>query len=380
MNGETGHVWFWMETPSPHFAALFSALIARGVKVHVIAAHADAGAARRKLGWPDAYPEAPTTIPKDAAEIRLLLASAPASTVHICSRLDFYSISGRARRLLRNSGRKHWAILETIDDSGFPGVLKRLKYRMLIRYLGDSLAGVFAIGAATRSWLIDRGADPAKIFPFAYFVEQPSVKPASRPRVLRFCYVGQLIPRKRVDLLIEAFARAALEAELEIIGGGPEEARLRELAQKRAPGRVRFHDPVPFSDVPQRIASADYFVQPSRFDGWGAAVIEALMVGTPVLCSDACGSSLAVQASGGGTVFRHDDLADLERALQAASDAGRPSPSNRAELVAWSRCFSGPVGAEYLLKILAGRHDGHDAVPPWIQASPRRRLEARAER
>jgi glycosyltransferase involved in cell wall biosynthesis len=255
--------------------------------------------------------------------------------------------------------------LETIDDRGLTGCLKRLKYRMLIRYHGESLAGIFAIGAANRSWLIDRGANPAKVFPFAYFVEQPAPAPVERPPFLKFCYVGQLIQRKGVDQLIEAFAKAEVGGELEILGQGPEEAKLRALAEKRAPGRVQFYPPVRFPAVPERIAAADYLVLPSRFDGWGAVVVEAFMVGTPVLCSDGCGSSVAVTASGAGYVFRHDDLDDLERSIRAAASAGRLSKQQRAKLVTWSRCFSGAAGADYLLEILAGNVGGEDAVPPW---------------
>ena len=364
------HVWFWTDIPSPHFAGLYSELRRRGVEVHVIAASDDPGVDRRRLGWTDPQVDARTTIAERTSDVRCVLDSAPEGTVHICSRLDFHSTSGRARRLMKKARREHWALMETIDDSGPLGALKRLRHRLLLRYFGDTLRGVLAIGASTPAWLIARGAAPAKVFPFAYFVEQPAAKPGDRPPFLKFCYVGQLIPRKGVDLLIEAFAGAGRDAQLEIIGAGPEEGRLRALAEKRAPAQIQFHPPVAFSEVPAKIAAADYFVLPSRFDGWGAVVVEALMVGTPVLCSDRCGASVAVSASGAGAVFRHDDPSDLERAIRTAASHGRLSQAKRAELVSWSRCFTGSAGADYLLEILDGPAGFQEILPPWERQGP----------
>jgi glycosyltransferase involved in cell wall biosynthesis len=240
----------------------------------------------------------------------------------------------------------------------------------LLQSLRGTLAGVLAIGAGTRSWLIDRGADPAIVYPFAYFVEPPTPEAVQRPPALGFCYVGQLIPRKRVDRLIKALATARVDANLEIIGLGPEESALRQLAANLAPGRVTFHPPLAFADVPRRIASADYLVLPSRFDGWGAVVVESLMVGTPVLCSDTCGSSVAVEASGAGHVFRHDDVGDLERSIRTAASEGRIAASRRAEIIAWSRCFSGAAGADYLLEILDVPGAAQEIIPPWQREKP----------
>ena len=49
------------------------------------------------------------------------------------------------------------------------------------------------------------------------------------------------------------------------------------------------------SKIGNTIYQADNLVLPSSHDGWGAVTTEALMVGTPVICSDTCGSSLIVK-------------------------------------------------------------------------------------
>ena len=65
------------------------------------------------------------------------------------------------------------------------------------------------------------------------------------------------------------------------------------------------------------MAAADVLVLPSRFDGWGAVVNEALMVGTPVICSDRCGASDVIENGRNGYVdTRIERLVDVMRQLQ----------------------------------------------------------------
>lgn len=90
------------------------------------------------------------------------------------------------------------------------------------------------------------------------------------------------------------------------------------------------------------------------------------MVGTPVICSDACGAAGVVRASSRGGVFERDDRAGLVRLLERAIGAGRPSSAERASLAAWASCLGADAGADYLLEIL-DHVDGRGArpLPPW---------------
>ena len=60
--------------------------------------------------------------------------------------------------------------------------------------------------------------------------------------------------------------------------------------------------------IPEVICESDCLVLPSRYDGWGAVISEALMVGTPVICSDNCGAANVVTASNVGSVFSTNDF------------------------------------------------------------------------
>jgi hypothetical protein len=142
----------------------------------------------------------------------------------------------------------------------------------------------------------------------------------------RLLYVGQLIPRKGVDLLIRALAAANLPCTLRVVGAGPELEAVRELSE-RLHVAVEFvdwiHDP---AQLQLEYRAADFFVLPTLVDEWGLVIVEALSQGTPVLgsvYSDAV-AELVVEGQNGFT-FAPDDATSLSAALAgaAALDADR---------------------------------------------------------
>jgi glycosyltransferase involved in cell wall biosynthesis len=136
-----------------------------------------------------------------------------------------------------------------------------------------------------------------------------------------FLFCGQMIARKGVDLLIEAFAKLP-SGRLLLIG---REAELPELLE-RVPAPVRerieyagFHAP---ERLPEHFARADVFVLPSRYDGWGVVVNQAIAAGLPVICSDQVGAGFDLVAKGkNGVRFAAGDVASLETAMRQFVDA-----------------------------------------------------------
>ncbi|WP_457423862.1 glycosyltransferase [Roseateles sp. P5_E7] len=92
--------------------------------------------------------------------------------------------------------------------------------------------------------------------------------------------VGRLHVSKGMDLLIAGFkAHAPADAVLAILGEGPDEAALKQLAAGDA--RIRL---LGFrSDVDQALKSFDLFVSPSREEAFPLAILEAMRAGRPVL-------------------------------------------------------------------------------------------------
>jgi glycosyltransferase involved in cell wall biosynthesis len=147
--------------------------------------------------------------------------------------------------------------------------------------------------------------------------------PASVPRgpVRRLLFVGLLVRRKGVHLLLEAMARAALppDVTLQVAGDGPERAGLEALAAGSGlRGRVEF---LGFrTDVPALLAGADAFVLPSAMEQQPLVLIEALGAGKPVVATDVGG--VAEMVAGAGIVVPPGEPAALARALEELTTVG----------------------------------------------------------
>lgn len=219
------------------------------------------------------------------------------------------------------------------------------------------LGGVFCIGHSGRyggaRFFSACGYPRESIVPFMHVVERTAVphNPVSCGH-LEILYVGQLIARKRVDLLLRAFSRLDVpSARLRIIGQGRQEAALKRLTTRlKIADRVQFVPGLPNADTVAAMANADVLVLPSRFDGWGAVVNEALMAGTPVICSNRCGASDLIDNGRNGYVFEAGSADALLDCLRRFCDE---LECDRTQLAQTETArLSGPaVAAHFQLKV-----------------------------
>ena len=91
------------------------------------------------------------------------------------------------------------------------------------------------------------------------------------------------------------------------------------------------------SEVYQFINVADCLVLPSKHDGWGAVVSEALISGVPAICSDTCGVAEVVKLSNYGGVFKSGNIEDLVKNLKVVLDDGPLEKKERQKLLSWSK-------------------------------------------
>jgi glycosyltransferase involved in cell wall biosynthesis len=161
----------------------------------------------------------------------------------------------------------------------------------------------------------------------APFLAQTRRAPAGEP-VFLFC--GQMIARKGIDVLLAAFAHLE-RGRLLLVG---REAELSALLAPLPPAvreRVTYAGFQPPEDLPRFFADADVFVLPSRYDGWGVVVNQALGAGLPILCSDHVGAGADLVEDGvNGLHFAADDVDALTAAMRRCRDAP-------AQLEAWGR-------------------------------------------
>jgi L-malate glycosyltransferase len=127
----------------------------------------------------------------------------------------------------------------------------------------------------------------------------------SRPRAV---HVSNFRPVKRVPWLVEAFALAlrGRDAELVLVGDGPDRPQAREIAQRHGiDERVTF---IGERDaIPELLAPADVFVLTSREESFGLAALEAMACGTPVVATDVGGVREVVEDGVSGLLAAKDD-------------------------------------------------------------------------
>jgi glycosyltransferase involved in cell wall biosynthesis len=141
-------------------------------------------------------------------------------------------------------------------------------------------------------------------------------RPSASPRIL--C-MGRLTRQKRVDVVLRAMRSVLREfpdARLDIVGQGPDRARLEQLAWSlNLAYHVRFHGYVPGSARDQLAAQAWVAVCPSAFEGWGVTAVEASARGLPVVASNVHGLRDSVRDGETGLLVPVDDPTAFANAL-----------------------------------------------------------------
>lgn len=363
-------IYIWQRIVSPHVAGLAVALAAKGYDVTYVAEDV-MSIERATQGWqPPELVGVRLVMAQTAKAMVRVVQNANPNSIHICQGIRGNGLVCSAQKALVSRGIQQWIVMETVDDHGLFGVVKRAVYRWLFWRKRKQIWGVLAIGWTTQKWVVARGFDPKRVFPFAYFlpdIPETLIQSVSESKYFRFIFVGQLIKRKRVDLLIESLSKIHDESfELIIVGDGPCKKEYQLIAQKKLTRHVRWLGQLPISQILQKVCDADCLILPSQHDGWGAVVSEALLVGTPVICSDACGSASVVRASCIGGVFAKNDSPMLEAQIYQMLKRGRISPIERQRLAVWARSLGASAGAKYLSEIITYQfQSGHRPQPPW---------------
>jgi glycosyltransferase involved in cell wall biosynthesis len=133
-------------------------------------------------------------------------------------------------------------------------------------------------------------------------------------------FVGTLEPRKNLVTLIDAYAALPAPERLPLIIGGGKgwlyEDIFAAVARHGLSDVIRFAGFLPAENLPLWYNSAETFVYPSIYEGFGLPVVEAMACGTPVITSSA--SSLPEAAGDAALIVNPHDTTALTAALRHA--------------------------------------------------------------
>lgn len=213
------------------------------------------------------------------------------------------------------------------SDGGFvtQGFLKKILKTILIKSASNWLSS----GVNTTKTLVYYGAEKANIFEynFSSLSKKEIVNDnlsLSDVKLLRqelglakdsiyLIFVGQLIYRKGVDILLKSLETVNPNVNLNvlIIGSGDQKENLLEIVNKsNSPHKVQFLGKLSKNSVLNYLKVSDCFVFPSRYDIWGLVLNEAVANGLPIISSSAVGSaySLIKQGENGFILDVNDPL------------------------------------------------------------------------
>ena len=186
---------------------------------------------------------------------------------------------------------------------------------------------------------------------------------ADRPVIV--C-VSRLVPRKGQDMLIRALATLRQRVPgvaLLLVGGGPDEGRLRRLARSCAvDSDVVFTGSVPAAELPAHYAAGDVYAMPCRtrrggldVEGLGIVYLEASATGLPVVAGDSGGAPDAVRQDETGYVVGGRDLPALvDRLTELLTDRALAAKLGAAGREWVQRCWRWQTQAARLRELLAG--------------------------
>lgn len=149
-----------------------------------------------------------------------------------------------------------------------------------------------------------------------------------------FLHLGRLVPRKRLDLLLDGFKKLRMdhpEARLIVIGRVIyPKGYAKLLSPECIPPGVEYRDSVARNSIPELLQKIDVLVQPSENEDFGSAVMEALSCGKPVVLGPTNGTGEYTTPS---CAFRFTDYSSSEvhGALVAAAIAVRKNRSGLSQ-------------------------------------------------
>lgn len=202
---------------------------------------------------------------------------------------------------------------------------------------------IIAISERTKADIVEfYGVDPEKIDVIYQGCADIFRKPVDKKRMEEvrgrlqlperyIVQVGTIEQRKNLELTLRAMTGLPQEVGLVIVGRDHHGYKPKMLSLARELGlesRLRWLEGVDFKDLPAIYSLAEVSAYPSRYEGFGIPVIEALNCGTPVVA--ATGSCLEEAGGDGGLYVSPDSPREMQEALGTLlRDAGK-----RSEMVA----------------------------------------------
>lgn len=176
---------------------------------------------------------------------------------------------------------------------------------------------ILVLSRAAQRSMVENGLPGTKIFVNPCGVDLSTFRPGKKhDKVFRVIQCGEVIPRKGVQYLIQAFTELKLpNSELWFVGREHKHSEYRKFIDRYRAANIRFRGPVSQAELPAIYSQGSVSVLASLADGFGMVVPQAMACGLPVIVSENVGAADLVEDGCEGYVVPIRDVESLKRAL-----------------------------------------------------------------
>lgn len=224
--------------------------------------------------------------------------------------------------------------------------------RKLIQWAGRRANAVVAVSETLRKKILSLGIPPERTYTLrngvdtGFFKRSSSQTNANSSDSLALLSVGNLVELKGHHLVIEALAQLPDSVKLTVVGSGPEDAVLRQLARElELEERVSFVSNVLQHELVEIYSRSDLMVLASSREGWANVILEALACGVPVVATNVGGAKEAITDSVAGLVIDERSATAIAKAIEEVCQKGfaPEAASDYAQSYGWDEVVTKQV-------------------------------------
>lgn len=219
-----------------------------------------------------------------------------------------------------------WKFFLTVHDTNIYGNYKTIDYFLQRVFLHR----LIVISSAVKKEVIEAGYPASKVRLVYNGIDSTKFIPMVKKNniIKRIICVARLIPEKKgQDVLLKAIAEVKKKRSdftCILVGEAPVEhpEYLKDI--KLLIDELNIKDYVELlgnrNDVPELLSQADLFILPSRYEGFGISLVEAMFAGVPVIASAIDGPKEIIKENQYGYLFENENYKHLAKIIQENID------------------------------------------------------------
>ena len=207
---------------------------------------------------------------------------------------------------------KRRRLVITVHGSDITVLSKSPVFRPILRFVLKNADKIIAVSAFLKGEVERLGVPEGKIEVIYGGVTISEDEKVFEPAGRVVTFVGSLVPQKGVDTLIESFKEVDIkDTDLVIVGDGPERKRLEALAADA--NDIQFLGRR--EGLKNILTKSDVLVLPSREEGFGLVLLEAMALGVPVVATNVGGIPEILEDNVSGILVEKNNPEQLAGAI-----------------------------------------------------------------